>query len=600
MGPFVMPRIPSALPVLLGLTVAPVALGQPTVPRRQIPASVLAELHQVSSRFELALANDCDATRCFPKGCVYVDHAVIDRPRRTSLPGLGGDPGPGSIEPQEFLTRATCSFAHEDNVTDEEAQSLVRRLQSKASSGFVVVSVQRQALQPLPAHLRDVHVPEPEEEEAPPPPPPAPERSWLDELWATLLPHTAWMIGVLLATFSATVLFWAWRRVGKESLEEQLLLAELARGGDAPAPPDDAGAPDDDVADDFVIARAAAWNERLSSLDADAPDPELQALARELLASGDLPLLAKAALTLPAGFLATFPAGGDLARAKLDLADYLKTVDADALPDDEAFYRALDRHALAASLASQADASLVRSVQQDFGAAGLVGLIRELPARPGALLFALAPSSEQREMVRLLSAAAMADLCEQLLASNRMSPAESEALFAVLEAARRGAPLPAVPSAAVTDRGGRFDAAGALSILLAPLSADTRSALLGAALRRFGGTAPAWYRGILTPDMLLALPDEARADLLLEVDTDPLAAWLSVQADDEAQRLRQALPRALRVSLDGVGFASPTQQASLAERGREALATGLQRQLVRQGVRFEALLQPPPPRAEPA
>ena len=95
-----------------GLLTAPVA-ATPSVPTRQLPPSVLVEVQLLENRFNMALALDCDATRCFSKGCSYVDHAVADRPEASSLPGLGLDPGPAPQGSQEYLTSARCAFAHE-------------------------------------------------------------------------------------------------------------------------------------------------------------------------------------------------------------------------------------------------------------------------------------------------------------------------------------------------------------------------------------------------------------------------------------------------------------------------------------------------------
>ncbi len=150
-------RVLAAFVLSIGLFAGSVARAQ--VPSRQIPPSVLTELRLLENRFELALAADCDTERCFSKGCTYVDHAVADQPRATSLPGLGQDPGPGSVAAQEYLTRARCSFAHEESVSGRDVQALVRRLQSKLSKAWTVVTISHQELQPIPAHLQD---PEPE------------------------------------------------------------------------------------------------------------------------------------------------------------------------------------------------------------------------------------------------------------------------------------------------------------------------------------------------------------------------------------------------------------------------------------------------------
>jgi hypothetical protein len=573
---------------------APSARAQ-AVPRRQIPPTVLSELALLEQRFEQALAADCHPDRCWSKGCAYVDHAVLDRPRAASLPGLADGAGPGSVEPQEFLTQATCAFAYEPAVPAADAEALGRRLQSKVSHGFTVVSVSRQELQPLAPELEQPLVP-PAPEAAPEPPAPPPPR-WsaslaARELWTELLPHAAWMIAVVLLTAAATALVWAWRRVGRETLEERALLAQLARedgtGADAPAP---------EVADETdaqVAAIAAAWRERLAAATPDAPDPELQALARELLRDRDLPTLAKAVLEFPAAFVASFPSGGDVAAGKLALADYVKTVDPAELPSDEVFWSTLSRVSRAAALASQGDARLIRSLREDFGAPGLVALTDQVSPRAGALLFALAPADEQAEMVRLLGARAPA-LAEQLLRSNRMDDAESSYLFALVEAARAGGRLPAPPPGEVSERGTPFDAPGALSVLLAALAPSDRAAVMADAVARYHGALPAWLRGLLYPDLLLAIPEQARADLFLEVDAALVSAWLATLDEDARTRLLAGMPRALRASLDAAPAADGRErQLAAAASARGQLARGLQRQLVRAGLSFEQVVAAPP------
>jgi len=591
--------------LILIVALMPTVLAEnPRVPSRQIPPSVLVELQQLENRFELALATDCDAERCFAKGCAYLDHAVADRPRSGSMPGLGQDEGPGAGVSQEYLTQAQCSFAHEKGLETRDVQALVRRLEAKLSSGWTVVSVANELLQPLPPYLREP--PEPEEDPAvePESEPVEPEpEQWTTavagrELWATLLPHFFWMIGIGLVTLAGALAIWAWRKVGVVSLEEQALLAQLSQPeADVAVEAEDAIAADESTESDlaFVEQQEALWQERLSELDPANPDPELGALIRGLLRSGDTPLLAKAVLRFPDSFPAAFPNGGDIASAKLDLAATLETVSAAELPSDFEFFESLNRHALSAVLMSQADARIVRSLHEDFGAAGLVDMIGRLSPRVGALLFALAPLEEQHEVARLLAPRKVVELASELLRSNRMDAGETEHLFAVLGAAQGDLPHPdMVESAEVSDRGAAFDAAGALSVLLPMLNPGNRAALFAAALHRFQGSAPSWYRGILVPDMLSALPSEARADLLLEVDVELLAAWMSLADGETQHRLLAGAPDSLRASVGSFGaFASRARQLALAARGRQELARGFQRQLVRSGIPFERVVVPP-------
>lgn len=596
----------AALPALFVLLST--ALAAP--PKRQVPPSVLAEVQRVEQRFELALATDCDAGRCFSGGCVYVDHQVADRPRSRSLPGLteeGG--GPGSVDPQAFLTRASCSFTHEEALEAEDIQALVRRLQARTSTGWAVVSVSATALQPLPSYLRET----PEEvaqreadeaaaraaEAAAPAPPPPETDTWtfasaMRELWTALLPHAFWMVGLGLVTAAATTLIWAARRVGTVSVEEQALLAELtggAAGGADPVLAETAVSEDVPSQDEWVAEQRAAWQARLAHDPTDPPDPELQALLRQLLRGGETALLAKAVLTFPDALPAAFPKGGDVATAKLALAQTLKTVREEDLPDDATFFAALNRHALSATLAAQSDAEIVRSLREDFGAAGLAALLQQRAPRVGALLFALAPAATQQEAVRLLSDATLVDLAGQLLRSNRMDERETEHLFAVLRGARGDGPMPArLEGDQVSDQGAPFDAAAALSVLLPRVDPSARTALFQWARQRFAGSFPTWYQGILTPSMLGALDSEARADLLLSIDTGPLNAWVAQLESNHREAILAGAPNALRAAVQaGAPAGDPV---ALAEQGRRALAAGFQTQLARTGRTLVDVLAP--------
>jgi hypothetical protein len=588
------------------LLAAPVASAQqPRAPRSQVPPTVLSEVAQLQSRFELALSLDCDAGWCFSKGCSYVDHSVADRPRATSLPGLGGDPGPGSVEPQAWLTQARCGFTYESEMASDDVQALVRRLGSRLSQGWLVVSIEAQALAPLPDHLKEPPAPDAaveasdEAELAAAAAPPTLTMSVATrELWTSLLPHFWWMVGVGLVTLAGTMWIWAFRRVGRESVEERALLAQLLREEAEPAAPAEAPQAADEREDEraFVAQQTTTWRQRLAAMEPGRPEPEVQAMLRELLRAGQLDLLATAVLAFPDTLPAAFPEGGDVAAAKLALAERLKTADATTLVADAAFFRALNRHALSAALASQGDAELVRSLSEEFGPAGLSTLLSSLGPRPGALLFALSPALVQHELARLFSPPQIVPLAEQLLRSSRMSRAETAYLFQVLQAARAGTPPPPAPAAAeVADHGAPFDAARALSVLLPAIHPDQQAGLFGRALQRLHGTLPTWTRGILVPAWLLELPREARVDLLLEIDVQALQAWLSLLDADWRDALLEGAPNSLRASLGGASeLPSEAARHALAQRGRAELAAGFQRQLARTGATFEQLLQPAP------
>lgn len=556
-----------------------------SVPKRVIPPSVHVEVQDLENAFELALATDCSANRCFSKGCSYVDHAVADRGRSSSMPGLSAqEAGPGSEPAQAYLTRARCAYAHEAALDAEDIQTLNLRLQAKVSSGWTSVTVTNQALKELPEYLRNpVEVEEllPTEPEEEPPAPPPPSR--VDELWSALLPHFYWMFGLLLATLSAMTLIWGWRRLGRLSPEDQALLAELSQPEPEPEPePEGAAAAvvvASDTEDPWVNDQKQAWQQRLATQD----DPTLPALVSDLLRSQDREFLVQALLQFPE-LAARFPEGGEVASDKLELAALIRNAELSEADDEATFFERLNRHALSAQLGAQVDADTLRSLKQDFGPSGLADLIARVPARIGGLLYALAPLTIQLETARLLEPQDRSVCAQQLLLSNRMDRDEAAWLFSLLEAVKAGR-MPETPAPTqVRDQGPVFDAAGALSTLLAQLGPESRSTLFGEVASRFGGALPVWHQDILFAELLFALSDEARADLMLSVDVEALKAWMGIIPAERRELLTETMPNALQATLMGP---TPALNPERVQAGRRALAQGFQRQLRRAGLSFE-------------
>lgn len=593
---------------LLALTATSLAHAQTGVtppPQAHIPPIVLMELRSLENRFDLALTQDCAPERCFSKGCVYRDHAAVDLPRTGSLPGLGPSEGPGSVPVQEYLTQARCEFTHEKSVSSRDVQALVKRLEQRLSKGWMQVSVGAQILAPVSASLRESPK-EPEPKPAPPPPEPEPVKAeektpeplptWdaetaKRELWLSLLPHFSWMIALFLATLAAMTIIWALRRLGRESLEEKAMLAQLSaepkaqEASEAPAqsPVIDPNAPVLDPA--FVRDQRRVWNERVAQAELARDEGLVVDLLREWLRAGEFDLLAKAIFLFGDRLSVAFPSDGELAVRKVEFAEHLKRLDESKLPSDEDFFRTLNHHAISSSLLAQADAELYRSLREEFGAAGIASLVDSLPPRLGALMFALAPIESQHEVARILSPKLRVTLAEQLLVSNRISREETGQIFEALNAARAGTALPRFP--AVTsqhaDRGRPFDAATALSVLLTKIEPESRQQLFADALARSAGVFPTWYEEILYGDMILRVPEEFQKDMLLEVDLKGLAGWSSLQTPSWQESFIAGLAPTMQHAIrENMAFVSRGEQLRMARKGHEELV-GAMKKLVSRG-----------------
>lgn len=586
----------------------PISVAPP--PRAHVPSVIALEVSLLERTFESALASDCAPERCFPKGCIYLRHQTIDQPRSGSLPGLPVEQGIGSVPAQEYLTEARCEFTHERSVNPKDIQALVRRLELRLSRGYRKVVIAPQALEPINKSLAEPTIPpeeepkvekeddEPREDISPPTPPPVveqpPSSPWR-ELWEELLPHFSWMVAILLLTSAVVVLIWASRKLGTPTLEEKMILAQLAQNPPAPSEPtpaDDENDGEKEAENDedasFAEQQERQWRERMAGVENhNGPIAEL---LREWLKVGDFPMLARAVFTFGDGLAKSFSTEPDLALKKIEFAEYFREVDESTLPSRSEFFRRLNQHAMSSLLMSQSDVQLYRSLREDFGSGGVLSLMQALPRRFSALLFALVPRETQYDVARLMPAALQTAVAEQLLASTRISREESSFIFSCIDASLEGRALPKPPAFAVTDRGPSVDAAAALSVLLPLLPGPSRAALFTTALHG-SASAPQWYEDIFFGDMLEGLEPELRKDLLLDVDVRGLAAWLSMQEQEWQRQLTQSLSPAMQAAIrSNSTFASRAEQAALARRGQQDITKALKGQYARGRASFLALV----------
>lgn len=573
------------------------------VPDKRIPPSVMLEVRVVEAQFNAALANDCSPERCYTKGCVYEDHMTLDQARSSSLPGLPAEEGPGGAgPPQEYLTRVKCAFAYEKDIASADVRKLAQRLRRRLSHGWLTVSVTPSSLEPIPKSLledppkeeaKDEEVVEEEPVKEPEEPQELTGTMAIKQLWESLLPHFPWMLAIFFLTLAILMLIWAARRLGAKSLEDTLLEAQMMNG----PPPGSEEPKTVEVAEpepppskadeEFADAQEEVWNARLDRMS-DADEDIIKRLLREWLRQGEYPTLARALFVFGDRVAQAFDDAPELALRKVEFAEYFRDVDQNNLPSRAKFFRQLNQQAMSSLLLSQDDVQLYRSLRDDFGASGVVGLTKELPPRYGALLFALVGDDLQREVAGLYSPEVRTKVAEQLLASTRISLTESAYLAECVEAVREGRDPPkAPPNTSSREHGPPIDSAGALSRLLTYVGGDDRAALFNAVLQRHDGSLPHWYEDIVFNHMLTALPEEVRNDLILEVDIRGLAAWLQMQP----QAWRKAFVAELNDSLQTALFQnnnarSRSEQLHWARKGHESLVKAFKGAYAQRGLRF--------------
>ena len=127
-------RVVAAAVVLSGLMLVSGtsdAQRRSRLPTRQIPDSVLLELRELEHRFDQALAIDCALERA-PKGCRYLDHGVIDQPKRRSLQDWTKTRAQEASHPKNFRPQPNAHMP--TKIRSNEKLSKFSRLDSKRSS----------------------------------------------------------------------------------------------------------------------------------------------------------------------------------------------------------------------------------------------------------------------------------------------------------------------------------------------------------------------------------------------------------------------------------------------------------------------------------
>lgn len=578
-----------------------IAAGQSApVPRVQQPPSIVADVKRLENQFELALAQDCPAERCFSRGCTYLSHETVDKPKSGSLPGIG-DPGagPGSAGPaQEFLTGARCEFGYESSLAAKDVAALNKRLEQRLSRGYLVVGVESKTLPAVPNGLKQNGTSVPaagETEEAAQAPPPWNGALAARELWLHLLPHFSWMLAIVLLTAACVVLIWAARRLGKETLplaDEEL--PKLSPDSDLEPAQEGLSTKPGQVNTPFdPEASRTEWLQRLES------DPAaLRHVCGDWLKEGRNDMLAKAMLLFRQAAAEILPQGAQDAPERLAFASYMKALDPLTLPDDASFFRALERHAIAASIAHRDDTAAFALLRNAFGPAGIAELIASLGNGAAATLFALSPDDCRSETASLLPPAARIALASRLVDSDRASSAEMNEVMQKLQASGRSTH----GSREISDQtqaqshsqalGRVLPAARALSALLPLLAAKERTALLERARTRGEGAFPTWLNGIFYPEMLRGLPQELRQGLYLQIDPRDLFLWLERIRPETKDAIRKDLPSSLLtvVQSQSQGALTRDEAAQIARKVDGRLRDLLEREFSAGRAKLDALV----------
>lgn len=585
------------LPLVITCTALHTRLAQaaPALPQRQIPPAIIQEVKQLENQFEMALMQDCGEQKCYSRGCQYLSHETVDRPRESSLPGIGEKGGLGEDPPQQYLTGARCEFVAEKTVPVKNLTIIRQRLEQRLSRGFIVVSVVTRHLPALPDATEPDAVTitgdDKTGEPLPQPDKPEPRLTWnraVNDLWSTMLPHVPWILAVILGTLAVLTVILGWRRLGRISPEDEILMQQMTNSeqkidgtGEKSRMP-----PPQPLVTLHEGELPAAWRDELKS------DPErLRQVGDYWLAKGEYALLAKAALEL--GWTNVSESG--LTLAGIEFSDFFRSHTADDLPPNEEFGKRFHYDAVYAHTAAALPGAQIIEELEAFGVAGLTHLVEQIHPVYAAFLFTLIPKALARPIASRLSATTVTEMVRVLSRCDRLSARVQEAILRSVTMAASGEPLPAEvgdnASVELQLHGEPVPAAQAVSRLIGSMSPADRRKLVATLKNEWEAHAPLWIDDLFFPELLLHVPTEPRGEILLTVPAAELSLWIHDQHSSIQEALLAAVPEVLRKHVARPPVVPAQRAALMLQRAERLLSEGVNRWIRQERMSLLALVQ---------
>ncbi|SMF71099.1 hypothetical protein [Pseudobacteriovorax antillogorgiicola] len=517
-------------------------------PKEKIPAEMLMQVRELDLAFQNLLRQECPQETCVYRGCVYQRHEVVTMQANRSLPGLSTgtrDQVKGN-EPQYFLSRARCEYAYETSLSKDDVANLDRRLAAKLSKGILKVSMKAIPLPDAPRFAAEDL--------------PSQSQTILEKF---IEKHFDTGVLALLGLVTILILIWAFRRLGKDSLEDKLRYMQLKKEIES-----DSGKSEEKPEEQVSL------DERISGLRSYfSEDPKrLQNIGRHWLEERNFEALAYTSHVLAKTDLAILPDDLDLIQAKIAFQNYMKrefTYDSVQL---ESHVKELENQV--GTLSAQLDdrTELFHDFFQGSHGKGLADICQSLPADAAATILVLAPDELQREASAYLGENQTYGIALRYLRSPLFSEQDLGDAEQVIRSAMAGEAVQLAPRAHQVDFGVRLTIVEPLSQMMAKMSQDNRDRLWQDARAMNGNRLPNWAAGIFYPEMLDKLDDQQVKALCLECDAKRLAPWFASELDlTRQERLLEIVPESYGKALRSPVFQEMTFSGQTRDLGQALL-----------------------------
>lgn len=499
------------LSVLLFLSCAALIAQTASIPKEKVPEILLNQVRLLEADFVVALQKDCGLSNCYPRGCVYVSHEIVSLQGNRSLPGLSqeGD-ARSSGEPQYILTGLACEYVFERGIDKQEILNLNRRLESKLSKGALRVTLKAieipTANKEAPVQIKDLSI--------------------KDKLILKFIEYFSWILGALLVIAILVLSLWAWRRIGRDSKEEELRFMlykkKLESNVEVPQVADGHSSEDPEAA--ALQARLVGLRERH-----DKNPAILQAILQIWMEEEQFQKVACSLLLLAEAEQSPFPASLKDSLASLRLGSFMQHYN----PSPEERRSVLKELEQEQALKVHFDQTHLLRVWQLFSqndGASLLARSTDLEARRA--LFALAPGLKIKELALALPSSDVLPIAQSFWLSPRV---KSQAIAEWIGVKKS--------SDAVSTQEAK--ASWILGFLFSRLNHKERAELLAK------NSGP-WTEQIFYPEGLAEMSGEKAQDLLLSVDALALNHWYASLTRDQQSLILGLLPDSYRAELQRI------------------------------------------------
>ena len=513
-------------------------------PKEKIPPEMLHELKVLDMKFAKVLAGECSPGQCVYRGCLYQRHEVVTLKSNRRLPGLSiGNPEIADHAPQYFLSRAMCEYAYEPGLDEQVVKDLDKRLEAKLSKGILKVSLKSV---PLPKH------------------PDALSALGVTQGKSILADFLGEYIAPLVFTLLGSVLFltmiWAWRRLGKDSLEDQLRFMQFKKEIENQKPDEDEAKPDTDS----LTPRIEALRNYF-----EGETTKLQTVTQKWLSEGDYAKLAYASQIFAKSGLELLPASSGLLQKKLELQNFIQ----DSFIYDEQksikIVEELERSVGNVGCLYDERTEAFHQFYRHCHPRGFAKLLSSVHPGVGAALLTLAPSREQNLVIEHCEKGVMEAIASRLLSSPFISDSELSLAESAINDASTGKDPKRVEPDNKYDYGTKMDVGHPLSLLLGALDADTRRSLWQQAKSTNANKIPTWSHGIFYDDMLESLSNSQLKSLFMECDAKRVAPWFGNGLDPKVRdRILAIMPEAYSKALQSPVFQEMSNEGYQEDMGK--------------------------------